>query len=324
MRIGIAGGSIIGCYLGYKLAKQGHEVSIFERSKQAKDVCSALVSTRFWDFVPRKESLSRNTLNSIVTHFPKKDVVIELDPPLLACTRGELNDYVEQLALQAGCKIEKGRSVSGAVVHSEDSASLIVDGSNLHFNRVIGCDGAASAVRRSLGIADPKFCMGLQATLSLAKESVDGKKDFAQVWPTKTGFAWAIPKGDHVELGILGEVGKVKEEAKEWTSKWQIEEKDLKASLIPSNIVSTLAKGPVALCGDAAGLTKPWSLGGIIWSMAAADILIESFPSFDDYSRRAGRLFRRKAFFSRTGYRLARKLPFLVPKNVSIDTDWGF
>ena len=43
----------------------------------------------------------------------------------------------------------------------------------------------------------------------------------------------------------------------------------------------------ITLGGDAAGFIKPWSGGGIIWSLKAADVLIEHFPDFLEYKKAA-------------------------------------
>jgi len=64
--------------------------------------------------------------------------------------------------------------------------------------------------------------------------------------------------------------------------------KDIALSLVPcSGIKMIFSKNKqVALCGDAMGLTKPWSGGGIIWSLYAADILLNNFPNFGKYEKK--------------------------------------
>ena len=102
MRIGIVGGSIIGCYLGYKLALSGNDVTIFERGQTPKDVCSGLVSERIWDFIPKNDILICNTIRKIVTHFKRKDVTVMLHPPDIVFMRNKLNEYVAKYAIRSG------------------------------------------------------------------------------------------------------------------------------------------------------------------------------------------------------------------------------
>ena len=81
-----------------------------------------------------------------------------------------------------------------------------------------------------------------------------------------------------------------------------------------------------ALCGDAAGLVKPWSGGGVIWGLTAAGLLLKNFPDFIKYQKEAKRVFYGKFVFSRLATRLVYflgfRIPWILPANFSIEGDF--
>ncbi|MCK4474188.1 hypothetical protein KAU40_02915, partial [Candidatus Parcubacteria bacterium] len=84
----------------------------------------------------------------------------------------------------------------------------------------------------------------------------------------------------------------------------------------------------ITLCGDAAGLTKPWSGGGVIWGLTAADILLKNFPDFLKYKKEIKKFFLLQIIFSKiikkVVYFLGFKTPWLLPKKYTIDGDFLF
>lgn len=89
--------------------------------------------------------------------------------------------------------------------------------------------------------------------------------------------------------------------------------------LIPSN-------PKITLCGDAVGLTKPWSGGGVVWGLIAAEILLKNFPDFLKYKKEMKKFFLPKILFSKIATRLVYFLGFnfswILPKNVKIESDF--
>lgn len=74
------------------------------------------------------------------------------------------------------------------------------------------------------------------------------------------------------------------------------------------------------------GLTKPWSGGGLIWSLYAAKILIETFPDFKEYERRAKRFFQFKIIKGNIANKIVNftgfNFPFLIPSKINYDNDF--
>jgi flavin-dependent dehydrogenase len=82
----------------------------------------------------------------------------------------------------------------------------------------------------------------------------------------------------------------------------------------------------ITLCGEAAGLTKPWSGGGVVWGLKMAEILIKNFPDFQKYKKEAENFFRPQIFFSeiltRMVYFFGFNFPWFLPKQHKIDGDF--
>jgi len=95
--------------------------------------------------------------------------------------------------------------------------------------------------------------------------------------------------------------------------------------LIPQGLMIPESE-KITLCGDAAGLTKPWSGGGVIWGLTSAEILLKNFPDFLKYQKEMKKTFLPKIIFSKIAtkivYLLGFNFPWILPKNVKIESDF--
>lgn len=302
MKTAIIGGGISGLYTGWKL---NDEVDIFERKKTiGNDVCSGLFSERILDFIPCK-NLIENEIKSAYLHFPKKTVKINFSKKFLVMSHKKLDILTASLAKKSGAKI-----------HLNSNVRTLPKG----YDRIIGCDGASSYVRRSLFLKDPNFRLGIQGFVK-GKDS----SDFVDVWPFRNGFIWKIPRGNQIEYGAMGNLGQTSYIFKGFLKKNKISAKDIKSKVIPQGFIMPYNE-KIALLGDAAGLTKPWSGGGVIWSLSAADILVKNFPDFTAYQREMKKFFYPKIVLSKTAtimaYTLGLKIPWVLPYNIHIESDF--
>ena len=313
LKIAIVGAGAVGLYLARKLAEKGHKVVVFEKGeKVGQKACSCLVSERIKDFLDMPDSVMGSRINHCLIHFPKKSVKLNFRPPHFILEREDLDNILFKKALEAGAEIIFKKKIES-----------IPDG----FDKIIGCDGALSFVRSELGLKSPSFRLGIQAFQTFKKE--DFSKGIVEVWPVESGFCWKIPRKDQFEYGAMGEIDSVSAYFGRFCEEQGIRSRIYltKTALIPQGIVLPDSE-KITLCGDAAGLTKPWSGGGIIWGLRAADILLKNFPSFKKYAREAGRFFsfkmKKGVFASRLVYLLGRKAPLFLPSEVSRDNDFPF
>ena len=191
MRVGIVGAGIIGLYLARKLAQESHQVTVFEKRKEiGKKECSGLFSERILEYIPESKKLIQNKIDYSLIHFPKKTLKVGFQKKFFVISHFELDRLMGSLAEEAGAEIVLDHLVR----------SLPKD-----FDRVVGCDGPNSIIRRSLILPSPHFCLGIQGFVSRKDSS-----DFFETWPTESGFIWKIPRGKEVEYGIMEELERAK------------------------------------------------------------------------------------------------------------------
>ena len=307
MKIAIIGAGITGLYLAWRLSLVGNNVTVFEKQQViGKVVCSGLISERLWNFIPENKKLVEHAIESANVHFPNKTAKVKFRQKMLVMSHAELDRYVASLAEKAGVKIVMNHKIE-----------KIPDG----FDRVIGTDGALSTTRKLLKLKEPHFRTGIQFFTD--EKNSDG---FVDTWPTANGFFWKIPRGNQTEYGIMEEQKDAKLLLDEHCERLGVKITELQAWPIPLGLV--VSNNPqVTLCGgDSCGLTKPWSGGGVIWSLTAANILLKNFPDFEKYHKELKSFFGWQLFKTKTinklGYLLGNYAPWLLPKEREIDSDF--
>lgn len=309
-KVGIVGAGIVGLYLAWKLSRIGYRVTVFERREKIWDKpCSGLISENIKKFIPAWHDLIDNKVDVSLIHFPKKDIKLIFKPIHYVFSHQKINLYLLEMARGAGARILFGKNIEA-----------IPSG----FDRIIACDGAVSKIRKILSLPDPSFRLGIQTVIH-----VEDFSNQVETWPIENGFLWKIPRGRSVEYGGIGPIDSVKIRFADFLKKHNIQSSGLdKLALVPQGIVLPRNNKSVTLCGDSAGLTKPWSGGGIIWGLTAADTLIDSFPDFGLYNRKIRRMFgfrilKGRMITSLVGF-LGSNLPFLLPGSVARNNDFPF
>jgi digeranylgeranylglycerophospholipid reductase len=313
MRVAIVGGGICGLYLGWKLAEKKEEVFIFEKEKGVGEkACSTLLSERIFKFLPFAKEYIQNKIKYSILHFERKDVFLKFKEDFFIFDRKSLQNHLLELAQKKGAKIFLEKKIDFDFLNSAKN----------DFDRIIGADGAQSIVRKFLNLKEPNFFLGVQGFLE--------KNDFSnvvEVWPTKNGFLWKIPRGKDVEYGILELKNLAGKIFREFQEKNNLKFKKIRSALIPQDLI--LSFNPrIAICGDASGLTKPWSGGGIIWNLIQADIILKNYPDFVLASKEIKRFFNLKIYFSKILKKIVLNFPpklhFLFPSLFKVDGDFLF
>ena len=308
MKVAIIGAGINGLYLAWKLSKSGHKVAVFEKKEKiGKEACSGFFSERLFDFIPESRKLVQNKIDYTIIHFPKRTVKVVSRKKFFILSHAELDKLVASLAEKEGAEIILRHPIKS-----------LPQG----FDRIIGSDGYDSFVRKSLGLPNPRFMLTVQGFLK--KEDHSG---YVETWARKQGFVWRIPRGRETEYGVIAPGKEAKGIFNDFLRKNNLRVERELASVVPQGFI--VPENPsVTLCGDAVGLTKPWSGGGVIWGLMAASILLKNFPDFVKYQKEVKSFFSPRIIFSKAGTRLSYflgfNLPWLVPKKVKIEGDFLF
>ena len=161
---------------------------------------------------------------------------------------------------------------------------------NLTTKVICGADGAHSWVRRNLKMGRPKETMiGMQIEIT-GYEGKTGKLDMYTGSDTSPGFfAWVIPSGETARVGVWSQTKYIGDKSCEdllnelmRNSRWSYKFKDCKevgrfVGSVPSGILKNTTSTRVALFGDAAGICKPTTGGGIGPGFAHIDLIARDF-----------------------------------------------
>jgi len=278
----VVGAGPAGSRFSRRAAERGYDVLALERGSVGEPLaCSGHVSTDVWEFTPEgaREALLQNEVfgarfrvggpDSDDYPFYKREVISNV------IDRVGLDRRLADAAREAGVDLRERHSVS-AVDERADGVAVTATGPDgtetFEARMVAGCDGPVSRVRRELGLPEPGE--KLQGVLGFSTEDDPG--DFVDVHLTAPRFfAWRIPRGEAgVEYGLAAPPGaepSARELFERFTAEYGTETGDFCAGMIPVGPAETVTSRRGFLIGDAAAQTKPFTGGGILYGMTAAD-----------------------------------------------------
>lgn len=278
----VVGAGPTGSRFARRAAEAGHDVVAFERGDVGKPLaCSGHVSLDLWEYAPAgaREELFQNEITGARFHvggpgsreytFYKREAVSNV------IDRVRLDELLADAARHAGADVREGHTVTG-IEERTDSVSLTVKGPDgtetVDAKMVAGCDGPTSRVRQALSLPEPDEL--LHGVLAFDPTPDDG--DRVDVHLTAPSFfAWRIPRGEAgVEYGLAAppEIDRgARELFEELTAGYEVETEQFCSGAIPIGPPDRITSRRGFLIGDAAAQTKPFTGGGILYGMTAAD-----------------------------------------------------
>ena len=286
----VVGAGPAGSRLACRAARAGWDVTVFEAGTVGKPLaCSGHVSTDIWEFVPAEahDRLRQNRISGARFHPDGHDgdtfQFYSDEPVSVVIDRVELDRVLADTARRAGAAVREHHTVIGLEEH-DDCVELTVrgdDGIEHHRGRLVaGCDGPRSRVRSESGLPDPEEF--LHGVLGFDPDSDAG--DFVDVHLTVPRFfSWRIPRGDAgVEYGLAAPPdGDVRGRFEAFTDAHGVALERRCSGLIPIGPPERVSSGRVFLVGDAAAHNKPFTGGGILYGMTAADRAVETIDPDD-------------------------------------------
>ncbi|MFB6300528.1 MAG: geranylgeranyl reductase family protein [Halobacteriales archaeon] len=286
----VVGAGPAGSRFARQAAERGHDVVVFEQGEIGKPLaCSGHVSLDIWDYVPEgaREALFQNAIHGARFHLDgpgSRSYPFYREAPISnAIDRVGLDKHLAGAARDAGADVREGHTVT-AVEERRDRVAVTVSGPDgtetVTARLVAGCDGPRSRVRSELGLADPDEL--LHGVLGFDPDP--DHQDFVDVHLTVPRFfAWRIPRGDGgVEYGLATDPGAdVPERFDSFTAEYDADIDRRCSGAIPIGPAETVTSERGFLLGDAAGQTKPFTGGGILYGMTAADRAAETIDPTD-------------------------------------------
>ncbi len=276
-----------GARFARRAAEAGHDVLALEQGAVGEPLaCSGHVSTDLWSFTgpDAREELFQNEIYGARFHvggphdvaagshrdtypFYKHEVISNV------IDRVGLDRHLADLAREAGADVREQHTVTD-VTERHDGVTVTASGPDgtetFEAKMVAGCDGPRSRVRTALGLPEPGEL--LHGVLAFSDEPDDTY--FVDVHLTAPRFfAWRIPRASAgVEYGLAAPPGvHVSQHFEDLIDGYDIEVAHRCSGLIPIGPPERVTSRRGLLIGDAAAQTKPFTGGGILYGMTAAD-----------------------------------------------------
>ncbi|MFH1364614.1 MAG: NAD(P)/FAD-dependent oxidoreductase [Candidatus Aenigmatarchaeota archaeon] len=272
----IVGAGPVGLYTANILEKK-LKALVLEKSREiGKKACSGLYSSNLDSIIKFKKTWVEHEVNGAVLHSPLgTDIMVKKDKTAALVVDREL--FTKGLAERV-----KSRIITDCSVKSIDIGSHVTchtSKGDFEAKIIIGCDGANSVVRKHFGEEPEEIVNGLIAVVD-KKDQGDSVELWFDSKKLPDGFFWKIPRGKTTEYGMLGH----KATYKQLVSFFKIKKYRRHAASIPMGPCKTYFPRTL-LIGDAGGITKPWSGGGVMYGIKCAqiarDVIFKSFKMHD-------------------------------------------
>jgi len=204
--------------------------------------------------------------------------------------RVRLDAFLAEQAANAGADFRDDARVTGLVV-GESSVTAEVDGKKIAANHALLADGANGVSTRAVDLDDGRdYGVALEANVpyGVVSESEFRGLLCLELANVPGGYGWVFPKGDHINVGVGGwerEGPRLRAHLARFCREYGIPEASLenvrgyRLPLIHAR--ARVAKGRVALLGDAAGLVDPLSGDGIYEALLSAKLATEALLTGD-------------------------------------------
>ncbi len=289
----VVGAGPAGSRFARQAATAGYDVIVFERGDVGLPLaCSGHVSEDIWSFTPQgvRSSLLQHEIRGARFHLGGADSraypFFRDDPISNVIDRVELDRCLADAARDAGADLRTGHTVT-AVTEREDAVEVTVtaDGEQrtVQTRMVAGCDGPVSRVRTELGLPEPTE--RLHGVLGFdTGPDFESFVDVHLVVPTF--FAWRIPRGDAgVEYGLAAPPRTdVSQRFESFIEEYGVSVTRTCSGGIPIGPPERVTSHRGFLIGDAAAQTKPFTGGGLVYGMTAADCAARNIDPSDPKS----------------------------------------
>jgi digeranylgeranylglycerophospholipid reductase len=291
--IAVIGGGPGGLFAAERLAARGFLVHVFEEHTHVGlpvHCTGVLARDAFAEFgVPDDARLNDvrtarfvSPSGLTVTHTTSTVEAVVID-------RARFDGMLAGRAVAAGVTIERGRRAADIMHGSSGAIVSFDDGSAVRARAVVLACGAKYVLQRRLGLGMPAaYLQSAQAELPCATPG-DVEVHFGSA-VAPGGFAWAVPvrreRGWNVRLGVMAREDAApffREMLSRTASRWGIATDAIdepRRRMLPLAPIERTYTDRILVVGDAAGLVKATTGGGIYYSLLsgqlAADVLLDA------------------------------------------------
>ncbi len=276
------GAGPVGSHLAKEFALRDYRVLVLEKGEVGRPLKgTGHVSVDIFDHVPKDDDFVEKEIRGGVFHnrfgsysFRRDEVTsYVLDRP-------KFDRSLFQRAKESG--VEEVREGFVNCKHKRGKVIVETEEGTYETKILAGCDGPTSDVRVSAEFEKPGLFLHGIFTKQIEVGPIE--QDYVEVFldASKDFFGWKVPRTESFEYGLAVELGGDSRKAlEEFADEENFHIADIHSGLIPILPPEKTTKGRVFLCGDAAGQVKPFSGGGLIYGLTAAEIAAEKIDPDD-------------------------------------------
>jgi len=283
----VVGGGPAGLYAGWQLARAGAAVTLFEEHQSSGDPvhCTGVLAAEAFQEFDLPNGSVLNPLRTVRFFAPSGETVEYSTPTTEAVVidRGRFDRDLADAATAAGVETQYGDRVTAVDVDAR-GVTVTAGGMTVRGRACVLACGASYAVHRRLGLGMPRMMLhSAQAELPV-DEPRDVEVHFgSSVAPS--GFAWAVPvrrDRPYVRVGVMCDgdpSGHFSRMLDGIADRWGVDRAvrcQPRQKILPLAPLERTYADRVVVLGDAAGLVKPTTGGGIYYSLLSASLAAET------------------------------------------------
>lgn len=281
--VAIVGGGPAGSEVARQTARAGLRTIIFEEHHQAGQPvqCTGLVAAKPMDRI-RGPGIELQRYRGAVAHAPGGRTlgVMAAATRVHLIDRGRLDLQLFAAAAAAGAETRLGQRVE-TVTRTPGGVMLRARGplgrSEVTAKVLVSAEGVQAFHAHRLGLKRSRTVLaGLQVELAIRLDDPDRVRLYVGERVAPGYFAWAVPNGDRTLLGLATDRGDIRAHLKYLRQRPEFKGAGVVRMLsgaIPIGRVKVPYADRLAAVGDAAGLAKPLSGGGLYTGLVSADCL---------------------------------------------------
>jgi digeranylgeranylglycerophospholipid reductase len=278
----VIGGGPAGLYSAWRLAQAGFSTLVCEEHTTIGTPvhCTGVLSAATFDEFPIPRETILNPLTTVQFVSPN-GLQVRYTPPTLQAVVIDRSRFDQRLAAQArtaGAEIRFNARVSSLEVTC-DEVLANAGGTPVRARLALLASGASYTLQRRLGLGLPRAYLQTAQRELPARSLGDVVIQFGSA-VAPGGFAWAVPiqrpEGPHVRVGVMatGQTTNWYEAMVGRLASWGVQPDGARPRLkfLPLRSISRTFGDRLLVVGDAAGLVKPTTGGGIHYSIVSASL----------------------------------------------------
>lgn len=297
MDVAIVGAGPAGAFCAERLAARGHAVTLYDPSHPREKPCGGGVTPAVFRTYPDLEPLRTQSVATrrVRLRGPRDERVdVPLPRPIEVFARRDFDSALLERALSRGAVLRRQRVVRVAV--DPGGARVATATGERWHDFIVGADGSASVVRRSL------YGERLRGAASWASggylvSDLQERDLYIEFLPDMPGYMWVFPRPDHVSAGVVAPLGRANGQSlrarvldmlgRRYPGSLALRRRAFGASIpcaLPGEAARPRLGGPrFALVGDAAATADAITGEGIHYALDSGALLAQALDEAGPY-----------------------------------------